>query len=233
MSRACEAGIERILAVGSDLQSSQASIELARRYPSIFAAIGIHPHYAEQFELHAKAIRALIEEGKVVAIGEIGLDYRGDHPSAQQQCLAFHAQLAWAAEMDMPVSIHNRNADDDVLAAIQTYGVTAILHCFSGSPAFAARALELGCYISFAGNLTFPRAGELRQVAASIPADRLLVETDAPVLAPQPWRGRRNEPAYIVATVDTLIEVRGEDPPPLLAQLAANADTVFGPMSSQ
>ncbi|MGI8968280.1 MAG: TatD family hydrolase [Chloroflexota bacterium] len=227
IARAVVAGVSPILAVGSDLSSSRRAVELAARHPMVFAAVGTHPHEADRFVAQAPELRDLLAADKVVAVGEIGLDYYRDGVDRDTQREAFAEQLRWASELHLPVSVHNRDADDDVLAAVAASGVLAILHCFSGSRAFAGRALLLGCYLSLAGNLTFKRADDLRVVASNLPGDRLLVESDAPVLAPQQWRGRRNEPAHVAATAQTLADVRGVSNAEMEKTLAANAATVF------
>lgn len=226
--RAREAGIDRILTVGSDLASSRRAVELSRAYPSVYAAVGVHPHHASQFEREAEDVRRLLQAEKVVAVGEVGLDYYRDGVAAETQREAFRTQLRWAQEAGLPVSVHNRDADADVLALLDEIGVRAVLHCFSGTQTIAERALAAGHILSFAGNITFPRAEMVRQVAATVPADRLLTESDAPVLAPQPWRGRRNEPAHVTATCETLATVRGVPAPCLAPRISRTADEVFG-----
>jgi len=194
----------------------------------VSAAVGVHPTELENWESEEPAVRLLLESAKVVAIGEIGLDFVRATASREQQREAFRVQLDWAAERGLPVSIHNRGADRDVLEMVSIFAGTAVLHCFSGSQEYAAEALDQGCFLSFAGNVTFPRAEVLRAVAASVPLDRVLVESDAPVLAPQPWRGRRNEPAYTKITAETVAAVRNLDLPSLTSALTRNAHTVFG-----
>lgn len=228
VARAHAAGVDRILAVGSDLASSERAVELAGRFPSVFAAVGFHPHRADAFEADAPAVKALIRADKVVAIGEIGLDYYRGKVAKANQLTTFRRQLDWAHEANLPVSVHNREADSDVLSCLQEKDVRAILHCFSSSSECARSALAAGFTLSFAGNLTFPRANALREVAATVPADRLLIESDAPVLAPQPWRGKRNEPAYVAATAEVLADVRDVPLEALAAQVSKNAQALFG-----
>jgi TatD DNase family protein len=198
-----------VLAVGSDLESSRAALACASRYDDVYAAVGVHPHEAGKFRDEAAEIEALLDEPKVVAIGEIGIDRVSDGWGVGVQTQAFCEQLAWAQKRKLPVSIHNRDADSDVLSALRDFSVVAVLHCFTSSAGFAAQALKAGCVLSFAGNLTFPKAASLREVARGVPADSLLIESDAPVLAPQPWRGQRNEPARVFAVCETLAEIRG------------------------
>lgn len=228
IERAREAGVDRILAVGSDLESSAKAVDLARAYDEVYAAVGMHPHEAGRFEADADGLLALINEPKVVAVGEIGLDYYRDLVPRRVQLDVFRRQTDWAVVHKLPVSVHNRDADEDVIDVVEQAGVAAVLHCFSGELAFAKQALGIGCHLSFAGNLTFPKSVDLRNVAARVPLNRVLVETDAPVLAPQFKRGRRNEPAYMVATAERLAEVRNETLPMVSRAVSQNADALFG-----
>ena len=221
-------GVYPILAVGSDLASSARAVTLAQRHDVVYAAVGIHPHEADKFENEADSVKALLTREKVVAVGEIGLDYHRLPTSRDEQMVAFEEQLRWAREGDLPVSVHNRAADEDVLTAVKRFGVRAVLHCFSGCWTFACQALGAGLFLSFAGNLTYPKAGEVRDVASRVPQDGMLVETDAPVLAPQPWRGRRNEPAHIVATLETLATIRRMPVDSVAEAVSRNAAGLFG-----
>jgi TatD DNase family protein len=227
MERAAQAGIGRVLAVGSDLASSRAAVACAERYAEVYAAVGVHPHEAHTFNRDAADVETLLDAPNVVAVGEIGIDRARPGAPLDLQMEVFKTQLRWAAERGLPVSVHNRDADAEVLAALQGLPVTAVLHCFSSGLETARRAWVDGHIVSFAGNVTFPRADALREVAAEAPLDRLLIETDAPVLAPQPWRGRRNEPAYLVAVRDRVSEVRGVDPAALSEAIWRTADQVF------
>jgi TatD DNase family protein len=227
LARAREAGIDRILTVGTDLASSLRSVSLAQQYDILYAAVGVHPHEATRFRAEGESVRALLDEPKVVAIGEIGLDYYRSAAPRTEQLLAFREQVRWATDRDLPVSVHNRSADSDVLGVLSTSGARTVLHCFSGSEDFAHRALNAGFSLSFAGNLTFPKAAELRKVAANVPADKLLVETDAPALAPQIRRGKRNEPSLLLVTVEALASLRSVAPRSLSEQLNRNADELF------
>lgn len=164
---------------------------------------------------------------KAVAVGEIGLDWFRDYAPRDDQLRLFEAQLSMAADIEKPVVIHSRAADDDTLAALDGFGGTVILHCFS-SPRMLPTALERGWYVSFAGNATFPKAVDLRLAATQVPADRILAETDSPYLAPQPVRGKRNEPANVVHTLAALAQARGEEPAELEAQIERNATACFG-----
>lgn len=227
-ARARAAGVQRILTAGTDLASSNEAIRLAERYPEVFAAVGVHPNdVGEDDDL--EAIRVLAGHERVVAIGETGLDYYRDWTAPALQRRSFDAHLGMAADCKLPIVIHNREADDDVVAAVAPYKgrVRGVLHCFSGDRSLAARGLELGLHLSFAGNLTYPSAGALREVAGWAPADRLLVETDAPFLSPVPHRGRRNEPAYVDLTLRVLAACREVDVGLLARQIAENARVLF------
>jgi TatD DNase family protein len=227
MSRARAAGIHPILAVGEDLLTSRSAVSLAARYDSIFAAVGIHPNRANRFHEERDAVERLLNEHKVVAVGEVGLDWQRDSVGRDAQAEAFSEQLRWAAEHNLPVSVHNRGADQAVLAALNDVPVTAVLHCFDGSWDLATQAIAAGHFVSFAGNITFKRSIELREVASRVPAHRLLVETDSPVLTPQSKRGRRNEPAYIVETASVLAGLQGLSLDAFSAQVVQNANAVF------
>jgi TatD DNase family protein len=226
--RAQDAGVTRIVAVGSGIESSRATLRLAHEHDGVYAALGIHPHQAGSDDATRLAeLRELLGAGRVVAVGETGLDFYRDYAPHDAQLELFERQLALAEELAKPVVIHTRAADDPTARALGRFGGTVVLHCFS-SPGLLPVALERGYYVSFAGNVTFPKAADLRGAAAAVPGDRLLAETDSPYLAPQPVRGRENEPAHVVHTLTTLAEVRGEDPGALEAQIDANATAAFG-----
>lgn len=227
MERAARAGVRRVLAVGSDLASSRAAVACAQRYPEVYAAVGLHPHEADRFRDEAPAIKALLGAPKVVAVGEIGLDQLRSGVSLEEQMHVFQAQLEWAQEWRLPVTVHNREADSEVLQTLCLHDVTAVLHCFSGSGDTAAAAVKAGYFISFAGNLTFRNADALRGTASQVPLDRILVETDSPVLAPQPWRGQRNEPAHVVAVCEVLGQIRGLGFEDMAERVWKTADAVF------
>jgi TatD DNase family protein len=169
----------------------------------------------------------MLDHPRAVAVGEIGLDYYRDYAPRDAQLRLFDRLLAVADETGKPVVIHTRASDEDTLAALAGFAGTVVLHCFSSSGLLPA-ALERGYYVSFAGNVTFPKASDLRVAATRVPSDRLLAETDTPYLAPQPVRGRKNEPAYVVHTLAGLAEARGDDPTRLEAQIEANAAAAFG-----
>lgn len=224
---ATSAGVQRILAVGSDLESSRKAVEAARRFSIVYAAVGVHPHDAGRFEGERKEIEALLDAHKVVAVGEIGLDYYRDGSPRETQLQAFETQLRWAKERGIPASVHNRDADEDVLDLVCRVRAQAVMHAFSSTRETAERALDLGALLSFAGNVTYRGATGLRDVARDVPEERLLIESDAPVLAPQPRRGRTNQPGFVTFTLDCLAETRGVKPEALAAHITANANRTF------
>jgi len=219
VARAAEAGVTRILTVGMGQ-----AVALADRFDGVYAVVGVHPHESATGDVGE--VRRLHEHPKAVAVGEIGLDWFRDYAPRDVQRAMFEAQLGLAAELGKPVVIHTRAADDDTLAMLAGFDGTVVLHCFS-SPGMLAPALERGWYVSFAGNATFKNAPELRVAATQVPADRILAETDSPYLAPQPVRGRRNEPAYVVHTLAALAAARDEDPAELERQIDRNASACF------
>jgi TatD DNase family protein len=222
LERARAAGVDRILAIGSGADSTRKTLVLARDEPGVAVAAGVHPHQAADGE----PLDRLLDEN-VVAVGEIGLDYYRDYAPRDDQRRVFEQQLLLAEEHGRPVIIHSRAADDETAAALEGFGGTVVLHCFS-SPGLLPVALDRGYYVSFAGNVTYPKAPELREAARAVPLDRILAETDCPFLAPQPVRGKRNEPAYVVHTVASLAETRGEDLELLAGQIDKNATAAFG-----
>jgi len=224
VDRAREVGVERIVSVGTDEASWADTLAIADRHDGVFAALGVHPHEAAAASL--EALRDALAHPKVVAVGETGLDYYRDHAPRDAQRRVFVAQLELAAELDKPVVIHTRAADEDTLAALTGYEGTVVLHCFS-SQALLEPALERGWYVSFAGNVTYKNAHDLRSAAFAVPAGRILVETDSPYLAPVPRRGRPNEPANVVHTLVALAQARNEDEQKLAAQIDANATRCF------
>jgi TatD DNase family protein len=225
VARAREAGVDRIVAIGSGLGSARATLGLAESEQGVFAAIGIHPHQAADGE-SLEELRALID-GRAVAVGEIGLDFFRDYAPRGDQRRVFGDQLRLADELGKAAIVHSRAADDETASLLEGFDGTVVLHCFS-SPGMLPTALERRYYVSFAGNVTYPKASDLREAAARIPADRILAETDCPYLAPQPVRGKTNEPAFVVHTVATLAEARGEDVHELARRIDANAVAAFG-----
>ena len=229
LARARAAGVRRVVTVATSVPSARAALELCEREAGVYAALGLHPHEAGSVgEEDIAALRELLRHPRAVAVGETGLDYYRDLAPRDRQADVFRAQRALAAELGMPIVVHTRAADDDTVAALRELpaDVPVVLHCFSSS-ALLEPALERGWYVSFAGNVTYPKAPELRWAAARVPADRLLAETDSPYLAPQPVRGRQNEPAYVVHTLATLADVRGEDATVLEERIEANAARLF------
>jgi TatD DNase family protein len=230
LARARAAGVERVVTVATTVPSARATLELCEREEGVYAALGLHPHEAGSVgEDELRELRGLLAHPKAVAVGETGLDYYRDLAPRERQAEVFQAQRALAAELGMPVVVHTRAADEDTVAALRglTADVPVVLHCFS-SPGLLEPALERGWYVSFAGNVTYPKAPELRWAAARVPAERLLAETDSPYLAPQAVRGRRNEPAHVVHTLAALAEAREEDPSVLAKRIETNAARLFG-----
>jgi TatD DNase family protein len=228
VERATEAGVTRILTVGTDVDNCRRNLLLAEAYDGVHAILGIHPHEAgDTTDDDLAALRELLAHPKAVAVGETGLDWFRDYAPRDAQQRLFAQQLRLAEELGKPVVIHTRAADEDTLAALAGHAGTVVLHCFS-SPHLLPSALEHGWYVSFAGNASFPKAVDLRLAATQVPADRILAETDSPYLAPQPLRGRPNEPAYVVHTLAALAQARGEDPAELERQIDANATACFG-----
>jgi TatD DNase family protein len=227
VARARAAGVDRIVAVGSGLDSCRATMAIAQREQGVWAALGIHPHQAGDADAdRLDELRELLADERAVAVGETGLDFYRDYAPRDRQRDLFARQLDLAAEVGKPVVVHTRAAEEETAAALEGFDGTVVLHCFS-SPELLPIALERGYYVSFAGNVTYPKAEELREAARRVPADRLLVETDSPYLSPQPRRGRPNEPANVVHTAAALAEARGDDPEELAARLDANAAAAF------
>jgi len=227
LARARVAGVERVITVGSGIESCRAAVAIAERDAGVFAALGIHPHQAGGEEAERLAeLAELLSHDLAVAVGETGLDFYRDWAPPERQRALFAAQLELAAELGKPVVIHNRDADSETVKMLAGFDGTVILHCFS-SPALLDPALERGYYVSFAGNVTYPSAEELREAAKRVPADRILAETDTPYLAPVPRRGRPNEPANVIHTVAALAQVRAEDAGELGDLIDANANAAF------
>ncbi len=211
VERARAAGVTRIATVGTGPESIERALEAARRHPEVVAVVGRHPNEAAGFAPgDVEAIEAAARDSEVRAVGETGLDFHRDRAPREDQLRAFEAQLDLAARLDLPVVIHSRAAEDDTFAVLREHaaGLTVILHCF-GAAGRLEECVEHGYLCSFAGNLTYPSAADLRAAARDVPEELLLVETDAPYLAPQPVRGRPNEPAHVVRTAERVAEVRG------------------------
>ncbi len=232
LRRAREAGVALIINVATGLGDARQVIATAGKYPEVYAAAGVHPHGAKDItEKDLETMAGLATHPRVVAIGEIGLDfYRLRSPAAAQQ-VWFRRQLELASSLKKPVIIHTREATENTLKILREYRgrlAGGIMHCFAGSLTEAHDFLDLGLHLSFSGTLTYPKAGLLREVAKAAPLDRLLVETDCPYLPPQPWRGQRNEPAYVVATARQLAEVKGLSLEEVAAATWENTLRVFG-----
>ena len=226
LERARAAGVDRVVLVATTVAQAPETLALADAHAGVYACLGVHPHEAGS-PGDLGELRRLLGHERAVAVGETGLDYFRDYAPRDAQRQLFQVELELAAELGKPVVVHTRAADHDTLAALADFDGTVVLHCFS-SPALLEPALERDWYVSFAGNVTYPKAPELREAAARVPSDRLLAETDSPYLAPQRVRGQRNEPAHVVHTVAALAEARGEDAARLAAQIDANATAAFG-----
>lgn len=214
VERARAAGVERIVTISTRVRQLGRLIEIAERFPDVYCSVGTHPHNADEEDgISAGELAELTGHPKVVALGEAGLDYfyKTGSPEAQQR--GFRAQIEAARLTGLPLVVHTREADDDcarILEEEMTKGAfAAVLHCYTGGPALARKAIELGLSISFTGILTFKNSQSIRDIAAELPADRIMVETDAPYLAPAPNRGKRNEPAFVVGTARVLADIRG------------------------
>jgi TatD DNase family protein len=232
------AGVERVVVPGIELESSEAAVALAQRYAGrLFAGVGTHPHDADTLTPERlDAQRTLASQPGVVAIGEIGLDYYRDLSPRDVQRAALAAQLGLARELDLPVILHNRESHDDLVGLLRSdgQGVRGVFHCFIGDRAMARDALDLGFYLSFAGPLAFPKNVELGEVAAWAPLERILIETDCPYLAPPPYRGKRNEPAYVAFVARRLAELRGATLDEIASATTRNAAALFRlPMPTQ
>jgi len=230
LNRAREAGVGRVVTIGTSLDSCRAMLELAEQEQGVFVSLGLHPHEAgEAGSSEVAELRDLIDHPKAVAVGETGLDHFRDYAPHDRQLELFRAQTELAVEADKPIVVHTRAAEDETLAVLTELpeNCRVVLHCFS-SLRLLGSALERGWFVSFAGNVTYPKATELRTAAARVPADRILAETDSPYLTPQAVRGRRNEPAYVMHTLAVLAEARGEDPEELGRTIDANASAAFG-----
>jgi TatD DNase family protein len=239
VERAKAAGLTRVLVVleGGNAAEVAQAVRLEALWPETRFAIGVHPHQAHEFAGEAEravdVVRAqFAATPSARAVGEIGLDYHYDYSPRDVQQAVFRAQMRLARELERPVVIHTREADEDTIAILREEGgeaVSGVLHCFTGSAALAAAGLALGLHISFAGIITFPKAADLRETARRVPLDRLLTETDSPFLAPVPHRGRRNEPAHVARVVETLAELHASAPADMAARTAANFHTLFRP----
>ena len=228
VARALEAGVARIVSVGSGLDTCRETLAIVGRHDGVFAALGVHPHQAaEPDATRLDELRELLAGERAVAVGETGLDFYRDYAPRDRQRELFERQLELAAELGKTVVVHTRDASAETAATLEAFAGTVVLHCFS-APELLPVALERGYYLSFAGNVTYPKAEELREAARAVPGERLLAETDSPYLAPQPRRGRPNEPANVAHTIAALAEARGDDATELADRLDANASAAFG-----
>ncbi len=233
IARALDAGVSTMITIGAGgpMQCNYDAVALATQHPAIFATVGAHPHNASGLNDDTLAeLEHLAEQPKVIAIGETGLDFYYDHSPRPQQEAAFRRSIALARRVGLPLSIHLRDADDPAAAILReehAHEIGGVIHCFSGGPAAARTFLDLGFHLSFSGIVTFKAADDIRAAATVTPADRLLIETDAPFLAPVPCRGRRNEPALVLFTARALAELRGVALDALAATARANAIALF------
>ena len=228
IARAREAGVHRIITIGTGIESSRNALALADRYEGVFAVLGVHPHDAAAPDAdRLDELVQLLGHAGAVGVGETGLDFYREYAPHDRQAALFEAELELAERLGKPVVVHTRAAEDETVERLRSFEGEVILHCFS-SPELLPVALERRYYVSFAGNVTYPRASALREAAARVPADRVLAETDSPYLSPQARRGRPNEPANAIHTLEVLAAVRGEDVVDLEARIEANAAAVFG-----
>lgn len=230
LARAAAAGVDLLINIGYDLPSSHASAALAAGHAHIYATAGIQPHYAlETTAAHLAEIVLLTQQPKVVALGEIGLDYHHNRAPHDAQHALFRTQLDLAREHQLPVVIHTREAQADTLRILSesARNTTIVMHAFSGDWAYAEACLELGAYLSFAGPVTFPKAVELHEVAQRVPLDRMLIETDCPYLTPHPFRGKRNEPSYVALIAERIATLRGVSHEAVAAAVWENARRAF------
>lgn len=232
LERAKQEGVGCLINVGTDLPSSRETVRLAEQFPEVFAVVGFHPHEANTVEAgDLEEIRALADNERVMAIGEIGLDYHYDHSPREVQRDIFRQQIQLAKELKLPIVIHCRDAFEDCLSILdeeQAWKGGGVFHCYTGDPEVAKKILRKGFYISFSGIVTFKKAVELHEVARSIPRDRFLIETDAPYLAPTPYRGKRNEPAYVKQVAERLADLKQVSVEDIERITARNTKELFG-----
>lgn len=232
VSRAQRQGIGHLLTISTRVREHDRVLAIAERFASVSCSVGTHPHHAaEEPDVSVYDLVARCEHAKVVALGEAGLDYHYDFSPREAQERGFRVHIAAAREAGLPLVIHSRNADADTARILEEEmgkgPFSAVLHCFTGGRDLARRAIALGHYVSFSGILTFKKSDDLRAIASELPQERILVETDAPYLAPGPWRGKRNEPAYVVETARVLAELRGMTPEQLAQQTSDNFFRLF------
>lgn len=235
LARATRAGVAAMVTISTRIRQLPTLLAIADAHPNVFCSVGTHPHNAhEELDIPLEEIVRLSRHEKVVAIGEAGLDYHYRKSPPEAQAEGFRRHIAAARETGLPLEIHSREADEDTARILEEEHARgpfpAILHCFTGGPELARRVLALGLYVSFSGVITFKSAGVLRAIAAEVPADRLLVETDAPFLAPEPFRGKINEPAYVARTAEVLAQIRGVSPTDLARMTTDNVLRLFTKM---
>jgi TatD DNase family protein len=234
VDRARGAGVSRIIAPALDVENCPKVLSIAARYKGVFAAVGVHPNSSASLKDDwLSEIETYAGSNDVVAIGEIGLDYYRDYSSRDQQLKTLEAQLELAKELNLPVILHNRDSDADLLSILRSSAIShrenpGVFHSFSTEWETATAALDLGFYLGFSGPVTFKKADELREIVSKVPADRILVETDAPFLAPQKYRGKRNEPAYVTLIAERIASIRGVDFQKIARQTTENAIRLFG-----
>ena len=222
-------GICGVINCATDIASSHVSLELAKKYPFIKAACGVHPHEASAAqEDYLDLLRPMLLEENCAAVGEIGLDYHYDFSPRDTQIKVFEEQIILANELDLPVIVHDREAHEDTLALLKKYRPKGVVHCFSGSVETAREVIDTGMYIGLGGAVTFKNARKPLEVAAFVPADRLLTETDCPYMTPVPFRGKRNDSSYIIYTAQVLAQARNTTPEEILEITRQNANTLFG-----
>lgn len=231
INRALAAGVGRMICIGTDLATSQAAVDLAGTQDHVWATVGLHPHDASRHDSEWDGLRLLAGAPRVVGVGEAGFDLHYRHSPEAGQEASFRAQVRLATELDLALVIHSREAWDQTFSVLESEGVPArtVFHCFTGGPAEARRALDLGAWLSFSGIVSFRNADDVRAAAALVPADRLLVETDSPFLAPAPHRGRPNEPAYLPEVGAAVAAARGTTPEAVAELSRRNALAVFWP----
>lgn len=232
IQRAAAANVAKLITVGCDIKDSEKAQKAAHEYENVFFTAGIHPHEAEKVEPNYIAkLENISKDGKCVAIGECGLDYYYEHSPKEAQRRVFREQIRLAHKTSKPIVVHMRDAWDESLEIYKEEGiakVSTVIHCFSGSLAYAKACLDIGCYLSLSGIVTFKKAGELLEVAKYCPLDRLLIETDAPFLAPVPYRGKQNEPAYVVEVARKIAELKDISIDEIANATTRNANSVFG-----
>jgi len=236
LERADKAGVSQVISIGVKLSTVDGPRKIAETHDNVWFSVGVHPHEAgnEPLACDPDAFIAAADHPRCVAIGEAGLDYFYDYAPRERQAASFRVQIGVARQLGLPIIVHARDADDDIAAIIEDEmakgAFTGVLHCFSSGAELARRAIDVGFYVSFSGILTFKKAEEIREVAAFAPEDRVLVETDAPFLAPVPHRGKTNEPAFTAHTLNTLAEVRGMPADKMAAVTTENTLRLFSRM---